>query len=247
MNKRAVLTSVLSVILVLVLMCGSTSAEMRRGSKGEDVREMQQMMIDLGVLDGYADGKFGPKTEAAVKKLQLYWGKKQDGRVSDAFMNDLNDLWHLATGNGTESGADPDEDLENPVRTCAHNENAPYGYDYCYRHDEGKMLRDLLRPVKGRKIPDGLKKAVLRRIREYWLEQIRLAYDEWEENAGDDEANTVAEQRELFEQGWAEAEPDMIEAGGGVGSLKTLEAWADWLETAGTELCFDLHGAETNP
>ena len=29
-------------------------------------------------------------------------------------------------------------------------------------------------------------------------------------------------------------------------TISPLEAWANWLETTGIELCFDLHGAEPN-
>ncbi len=244
MKKARILSGILAAVLVL-LAAVSACADLKKGSRGEEVKELQQQMIDLGVLEGSADGIYGKKTEAAVKKLQQYWGKKQNGRADRAFLDDLNDLWHLALGNGTESGADP-ADLENPVMTCAHNENAEYGYDYCYRHDEGKALRDLLNPGKGRKVPEGLKKVILQRIREYWLEQIPLIYDEWAESLEDEAADVAYEQKDNFEAGWAEAEPDLAQANGGADTVKTLEAWANWLETTGIELCFDLHGAEPN-
>ena len=243
MKKARILSGILAAVLVLLAVV-SACADLKKGSRGEEVKELQQQMIDLGVLEGSADGIYGKKTEAAVKKLQQYWGKKQNGRADQAFLDSLNDLWHLALGNGTESGVDP-EDLEDPVMSCAHNESAPYGFDYCYRHDEGKALRDLLNPGKGRKVPDGLKKVILKRIREYWLEAIRLTYDEWEESDLPG-ADIAGEQKELFEQGWAEAEPDLAQANGGADTVKTLEAWANWLETTGIELCFDLHGAEQN-
>lgn len=244
MKKARILSGILAAALVL-LAAVSAWADLKKGSRGEEVKELQQQMIDLGVLEGSADGIYGKKTVAAVKKLQQYWGKKQNGRADQAFLDDLNDLWHLALGNGTESGADP-EDLENPVMSCAHNESAPYGFDYCYRHDEGKALRDLLNPGKGRKVPDGLKKVILKRIREYWLEQIPLIYDEWAESPEDEAADVAYEQKELFEQGWAEAEPDLAQHNGGAEKIRTLEAQAEWLETIGIETCFDLHGAEPN-
>ena len=40
------------------------------GSKGEEVRELQQALIDLGYLKGTADGVFGNNTENAVRKFQ---------------------------------------------------------------------------------------------------------------------------------------------------------------------------------
>ena len=246
MKRTRVLCGILAAAVMLAA-CTGACADLKRGSKGDGVKDLQQMMIDLGVLEGEADGLYGRKTEAAVRQLQRYWGKKQSGRAGEEFLLELNDLWHLALGNGTESGADPAEDLEDPAETCAHNESAPYGFDYCYRHEEGKALRDLLNPGRGRKVPDGLKKVILKRIREYWLEAIRLNYDEWEETLPDDRQHIAAEQKERFEEAWAETEPDLAEANGGPDQLKTLEAQAEWLETTGIEACFDLHGAEPNP
>ena len=40
------------------------------GSRGDDVRELQQALIDLGYLKGSADGIFGNNTENAVRKFQ---------------------------------------------------------------------------------------------------------------------------------------------------------------------------------
>ena len=37
------------------------------GCRGDDVRQLQQALIDLGFLKGSADGIFGSKTEAAVR------------------------------------------------------------------------------------------------------------------------------------------------------------------------------------
>ena len=240
MRRKRILSGLVAVVILLVLYTAAC-ADLAKGSRGEDVKQLQQMMIDLGVLNDKADGIFGKKTEAAVKALQRYRGTKQNGRADQAFLDDLNDLWHLALGNGTESGADP-EDLENPSMTCSHNENAPYGFGYCYRHEEGKALRDLLNPGKGRTVPNGLKKVVLKRIQEFWLEQIGFLYDEWEQ----DSEEVAQRQRELFEQGWAEREAELTDAGGRPDTVKTLEFKADWLETIGIELCFDLHGAEPN-
>lgn len=231
--------------LVCALLCGSACADLKKGTSGEYVRAMQQKMIDLGIMSGRADGRFGNKTERAVKQLQNYWGLKRNGRADDDFLDRLNNLWHLALGNGTESGADP-ADTDCPAY-CCHNENAPYGFDYCWRHEEGKALRDLLNPGKGRTVPDGLKKTILLRLKEFWLESIRLNYDEWEESLPEEKKHIAREQKELFEQGWAEKEPALAKKGGGKEKLKTLQLQVDWLETIGAEECFDLHGAEPNP
>ena len=60
-----------------------THATIRRGSTGADVVKCQQDLIQLGYdLSPYgADGKFGAKTEKAVKQFQAASGLKADGIV----------------------------------------------------------------------------------------------------------------------------------------------------------------------
>lgn len=245
MKKRNILAGALAVLFLAICLCGTACADLKKGNKGDEVKDLQQKLIDLGLMTGTADGAFGKKTETAVKKLQKYWGMKQTGRVDDEFLMEVEDLWHLALGNGTESGVDP-ADLENPVMSCAHNENADYGYDYCYRHDEGKALRDLLNPESGEDVPEGLQKVILKRMKEYWLEQIRLTYDEWEQSLEPDKQIVAREQKELFEKDWAEMEAELAKTGGGEDKLQPLTLQAQWLELSGIEACFDLHGAEPN-
>ena len=43
---------------------------MRRGSRGQTVETIQRRLADLGYSPGKADGWFGPRTEAEVKKFQ---------------------------------------------------------------------------------------------------------------------------------------------------------------------------------
>lgn len=54
---------------------------LRRGSKGAEVRALQERLIALGHLTGAADGDFGPMTEAAVKAFQTANGLTADGIV----------------------------------------------------------------------------------------------------------------------------------------------------------------------
>lgn len=41
-----------------------------RGDRSEDVKRLQQKLIDMGYLEGKADGQFGGMTEAAVKEVE---------------------------------------------------------------------------------------------------------------------------------------------------------------------------------
>lgn len=55
---------------------------LRRGSRGDDVRELQTQLTTLGFkLD--SDGIFGGGTETVVKKLQTAFGYTVDGIVGD--------------------------------------------------------------------------------------------------------------------------------------------------------------------
>jgi peptidoglycan hydrolase-like protein with peptidoglycan-binding domain len=50
-----------------------------RGSRGEDVRRMQEQLRRAGFDPGPLDGKFGPLTEAALKRFQQARGLETDG------------------------------------------------------------------------------------------------------------------------------------------------------------------------
>lgn len=52
-----------------------------RGSVGNEVLELQKYLSNLGYSIGNIDGKFGLKTEAAVKQFQAAYGLKADGIV----------------------------------------------------------------------------------------------------------------------------------------------------------------------
>ncbi len=54
---------------------------LRRGIEGPDVAQLQALLRQLGFLAGPADGRFGPTTEAAVKRWQKAIGATADGIV----------------------------------------------------------------------------------------------------------------------------------------------------------------------
>jgi len=58
-------------------------AEVSRGAKGDEVMQIQQMLVDLGILRGKADGDFGRMTEQAVKDFQASEGLEATGIVDD--------------------------------------------------------------------------------------------------------------------------------------------------------------------
>ena len=52
---------------------------LKQGSRGTEVRKLQERLIELGYLKGSADGAYGGQTRRAVTQFQYYNGLQQDG------------------------------------------------------------------------------------------------------------------------------------------------------------------------
>lgn len=64
-----------------------------KGSKGDKVKKLQQMLIDNGMLDKkYATGYFGPLTENALKAFQSKAGLPTSGSFDDTTSHALNNI-----------------------------------------------------------------------------------------------------------------------------------------------------------
>lgn len=237
--KKTLRAGCVIIALVLLFAAGTAGAELKRGSRGEDVRELQRQLIDVGALDGEADGIFGKKTEKAVKSLQAMWGFRRTGRTDDDFMNELMYLWHAVTGTPMESGADMSGE-DRSGGACGFRENsAAAEITYCRRHAGISYLRQNY--ADNGRMPAGVQKAVWRRIRDLSLEYILQMYEEWERALPKASKSRAREARNEFEAAWAEAAPDLAEANG-PGTVKAVRKEAEWLEKWMARLCSDLHG-----
>ena len=85
-NRIVFRNRILISLLILILGVSMTvpvlaydASTLHNGCSGEEVRVMQQALINLGYLDGKADGKFGDKTEEAVRTFQRQNGLTPDG------------------------------------------------------------------------------------------------------------------------------------------------------------------------
>ena len=79
-NKILVYLLILSLCLSMTVSAlAYEGTTLYNGCNGEEVRAMQQALIDLGYLEGKADGKFGDKTEEAVRAFQRKNGLTPDG------------------------------------------------------------------------------------------------------------------------------------------------------------------------
>lgn len=60
---------------------------MQKGSKGADVKALQENLIMLGYLSGSADGDFGNKTQDAVIRFQRAYNLTEDGCVTQSLLD----------------------------------------------------------------------------------------------------------------------------------------------------------------
>ncbi len=62
---------------------------LQKGLKSNEVAEMQARLIELGYLQGVADGSFGGMTEEAIKAAQTAFGMEANGIADNAFQQKL--------------------------------------------------------------------------------------------------------------------------------------------------------------
>jgi peptidoglycan hydrolase-like protein with peptidoglycan-binding domain len=82
---------------------GAYTGTLRRGSRGTQVKKLQQQLITLGYLPaGEDDGKYGPKTAMAVQQFQKAEGIKVDGVAGYQTFVTLNEVlgvqWDIPEG-----------------------------------------------------------------------------------------------------------------------------------------------------
>jgi peptidoglycan hydrolase-like protein with peptidoglycan-binding domain len=84
---------------------GSSTGTLRRGQNNETVRRLQERLSASGFDVGPADGKFGPRTERAVRDFQRSQGLRADGVVGRRTFGALNSSGvGSRTGDGFDAG-----------------------------------------------------------------------------------------------------------------------------------------------
>lgn len=109
-NKRKLILALTVIftlnIMIIALAQRADAVTYARGSSGETVREIQQLLLDWGYYAGEVDGVFGSRTEAAVEYFQSRNGLAVDGKVGPATLEALG-----LGGEGTGSAAAGSEEL----------------------------------------------------------------------------------------------------------------------------------------
>lgn len=76
-------------ILALCLTPALARADVQRGDHGEEVRYLQWLLQQTGLLTDKPDGSFGPRTEQAVIEYQRSKGLEETGIADDALMLEM--------------------------------------------------------------------------------------------------------------------------------------------------------------
>ncbi|MBO7709909.1 MAG: peptidoglycan-binding protein [Lachnospiraceae bacterium] len=97
---KKIFSAVICVMTILSIAVSCCAMEaLKNGSRGDHVREVQEMLITLGCLDGGADGIFGVKTEGAVRAFQQENGLEASGIMDEETYIALNETVYFPSWN----------------------------------------------------------------------------------------------------------------------------------------------------
>ena len=124
---------------------------LKRGSKGDDVLQLQAALKGLGFNPGHVDGHFGRATELQVEKFQESADVHDDGIVGKETLQILNDA--LASAGVADLQFQIGDDDDPPVPTERHGwtrveadqVEGSKGYDRIYLRDDAAKAYNALR------------------------------------------------------------------------------------------------------
>ena len=168
--------------------CGNTQTEnyfpdgtLTRGSKGEAVRSLQQMLLDLGILRDVADGVFGAKTELAVKDYQTTAGFNSDGIAWPQTLAQLTLDWQTAMGYASAPSIPEPSETAAPRTVCGfyQDENGAAYIQHCTYH---QGIIDIAASLLASADQSNSLRAQ-KQIRTLWETELDSLYSEWLQRA----------------------------------------------------------------
>ena len=140
-QRRNVLHRMICVLAgVLFLFSGipASAQTLQQGDWGEEVSELQQLLMDAGYLNELPDGMFGPITEAAVIAWQEDQGIPVTGMADDAMLEALR-------GGADEGASQAEGTLPEGAMHCWYEMNDLQAYpNFCADHAETAAQADTL-------------------------------------------------------------------------------------------------------
>ena len=191
-------------------------------NKSDEVKHLQQMLTDLDFLNDKVDGKFGKKTEAAVKAFQKEYGLTADGIAWPQTISLLEDVCYggiLADGRG-----------EVPVCEMYMNEDGTTEWELCDVHYtfEASAMANL--PT------DASDEERLNVCTVAWQTELERLYQLWLENCAPEEQPMVINHKAMF-LGYLNSQQMLWNVQFGAGSLDALELVNAMLEQQCCTLC----------
>ena len=168
--------------------CGDAQTEnyfldgtLTRGSKGEAVRSLQQMLLDLGILRDVADGVFGAKTELAVKDYQTTAGFNSDGIAWPQTLAQLTLDWQTAMGYASAPSIPEPAETAAPRTVCGfyQDENGAAYIQHCTYH---RGIIDIATTLLASADQSNSLRAQ-KQIRTLWETELDSLYSEWLQRA----------------------------------------------------------------
>ena len=168
--------------------CGDAQTEnyfpdgtLTRGSKGEAVRSLQQMLLDLGILRDVADGVFGAKTELAVKDYQTTAGFNSDGIAWPQTLAQLTLDWQTAMGYASAPSIPEPSETAAPRTVCGfyQDENGAAYIQHCTYH---QGIIDIAATLLASADQSNSLRAQ-KQIRTLWETELDSLYSEWLQRA----------------------------------------------------------------
>ena len=233
---------IIGLLLVLMfLFPASALADLRRGARGKEVRELQQMLWDTGFIFEEPDGVFGDNTEKAVKWFQEYALLEQTGVVDDRTIDSLYACWlQIMEENGYTV---PDDEMESQTTGVVQGDN-PYGDGdygdypaYCHRYttdsgDEHVEMCGFHAQLAANQSLPGLEK---------WTNELNDLYTEWIDLSMEKDRAAVASSQAFFML-WLEQQRIALELQGVENVDDHIEAL---LRNQCVELCERVYEART--
>ena len=186
-----------------------------------EIRELQTWLTELGFLNDKIDGKFGKKTEAAVKAFQKAYGLKPDGIAWPETLRVLEETVYggiLADGRGE-------------VECCTMTilEDGTIGWTVCDTH------RALAAQATAGLSPDASEAERLNFLAVAWRAELEMLYQTWLELCMPEEQPMVINHKTMF-MGYLNSQQMLWDAQFGAGSLQVLELMGNMM----MEQCFTL-------
>ena len=190
------------------------------------VKELQQLLTDLGFLKDKVDGIFGSKTEKAVKAAQKEYLLTVDGIAWPQTIHTLGVAWDVAFGEPEENGA-----AFAPFCSLLVLEDETEYWDTCEVHTGIFMhaADELPETATETEIANAYIAA--------WQAELERLYQIWLLNSLPENQPMVVNHKTMF-QGYLNSQQTLWNAQYGAGSVKALEMTRDML----MEQCYSLCG-----